>query len=101
MLSSPGSTGRPSIPERRLWSRDLSEYWFPAIAGMTPGCCGSSELSRFALASYPLQRLVRCVAMIRRDVGCDHPDRGGEHRGIVGEAEHRQHVGHEVERQDE
>src|SRR5204863_437129 len=34
-------------------------------------------------------------------VARDHADRGGEHGCIVGEAEHRQHVGHEVERQDE
>ena len=39
--------------------------------------------------------------MFRRDVACDHPDCGGEHRGIIGEAEHRQHVRDEVERQDE
>ena len=39
--------------------------------------------------------------MVRRDVGRDQPDRGGEHRGIIGEAEHRQHVRDEIERQDE
>ena len=31
----------------------------------------------------------------------DQPDRGGEHRRIIGEAEHRHHVGDEIERQDE
>ncbi len=39
--------------------------------------------------------------MLRHDVGRDQPDRGGEDGGIVGEAEHRQHVRNEIERQDE
>ena len=48
-----------------------------------------------------LQRGAGGIAMIRRDVACDQPDRGGEHGGIIGEAEHRQHVRNEIERQDE
>ena len=32
--------------------------------------------------------------MLRRDVVCDHPDRGRQDRGIVGETQHRQHVRH-------
>src|SRR5919106_925438 len=39
--------------------------------------------------------------MLLRDVTCDHADGGGEHSGIVGKAEQRQHVRREIERQDE
>ena len=35
------------------------------------------------------------------DMAGDHADGGGEHGGVIGEAEHRHHVGDEVERQDE
>src|ERR1700722_6381371 len=39
--------------------------------------------------------------MLRRDMGRHQPDRGGQHRSIVGETEHRQHVLNEVDRQAE
>ena len=39
--------------------------------------------------------------MIIRDVVCNQPDRGGKHSRVIGETEHRQHVGNEIERQDE
>src|SRR5205807_8355581 len=48
-----------------------------------------------------LERSAGGIAMFRRDVGCDQPERGRQHRGIVGEAEHWQHVRNEIERQDE
>ena len=41
------------------------------------------------------------VAVFGLDVARDHAERGGEHRGVVGEAQHRHHVRHEIERQDE
>ena len=56
---------------------------------------------RICAVDPALQRGARGVAMLRRDVARDQPDRGGKHRGIVGEAEHRQHVRNEIERQDE
>jgi hypothetical protein len=37
----------------------------------------------------------------RRDVRGDQADRGGEHGRVVGEADHRQHVGNDVEGQHE
>jgi hypothetical protein len=36
-LSSPGLTGRPSIPEALVINREATAYWFPAFAGMTTG----------------------------------------------------------------
>src|SRR6266446_9397166 len=42
----------------------------------------------------------RRVAMLRRDMNRNQPDRGGEDRGIIGEPDERQHIGNEVERQD-
>src|SRR5438045_1548143 len=52
-------------------------------------------------ATQPLQRGTRGIAMLRRDMARDQADCGGEHGGIVGETEHRQHVRNEIERQDE
>ena len=39
--------------------------------------------------------------MLRPQVASHHAQRGEQHGGIVGKAEQRQHVGHEVERQHE
>jgi hypothetical protein len=43
----------------------------------------------------------RRIAMVGADMGRNEPDRGGEHRCIIGEADDRQHVGDQVEWQDE
>jgi hypothetical protein len=41
----------------------------------------------------------RRVAVLRRDMHGNQPDRGGEDRRIIGETDERQHIGNEVERQ--
>ena len=41
----------------------------------------------------------RRVAVLRRDMDRNQLDRGGEDCGIIGEANERQHIGNEVERQ--
>ena len=67
----------------------------------------ATRVSSFARRSIPpsidpaLQRGAGGLAVFRRDVAGDHADRGREYRGVVGEAEHRQHVRDEIERQDE
>src|SRR5215471_13539637 len=43
----------------------------------------------------------RRFAMLRPDMNGNQPNRGSQHGGIVGEADERQHVGNEVERQHE
>ena len=48
-----------------------------------------------------LQRGARGFTVFRRDVACNHAERGRQYRGVVGEAEDRQHVRDEIERQDE
>ena len=47
------------------------------------------------------QGVARRLAMHRADVAGDQLDCGRQHGGIVGEADHRQHVGNGVERQNE
>src|SRR3954453_8797889 len=56
---------------------------------------------RVALIHTALQRGAGGFAMFVRDVAGNHADRGGEHGGVIGEAENRHHVGDEIERQDE
>src|SRR5580704_11144832 len=43
----------------------------------------------------------RRLAMVGPDMGGNEPDGGCEHGRIVGEADHWQHVGDQIERQDE
>ena len=54
-----------------------------------------------AVVDPALQRRAGGIAMLLRDVACDHANGGGQDSGIVGKSEHRQHVRHEIERQDE
>ena len=94
----PAAAGRKSARANRAIMR-RSRHCGASILGFADATrlrqrFASSDRPRFSAA----RAASRCSGVMWL---ATMPDRGGEHRGIVGEAEHRQHVRNEIERQDE
>src|SRR5689334_5905326 len=97
--SSPAKASMNSLGSVRLRASVISQRMTGWLSALSVSFNTDSRLNLGVDNS--LQGCARGIAMLRLDMGCDHADRGGKDCGIVGKAEHRQHVGNEVERQDE
>ena len=64
----------------------------PTARSWAKSCCGRNR----RLPAHARKRALRRFTMVGRDVRRYEFDRGRKHRGIVGVADHRQHVGNEV-----
>jgi TRAP transporter TAXI family solute receptor len=88
--------GAGSFPDALKEARQTSApFRFTSGAGLLV------SIRHIGCVDPALQRGAGGIAMLLRDMACDHADGGRQHGGIVGKAEQRQHVRHEVERQDE
>ncbi|MFN5669692.1 YkvA family protein, partial [Bradyrhizobium sp.] len=86
---------------RLPFAEDLLAAYYCAFDRQTPRHVQAALLGAIAYFILPFDFIpdmgpvlgfTADAAVLRRIVACHHADRGGEHRGIVGEAEHRQHV---------